>query len=1071
MTPRRHSAWTLLALNLALALAYYLAARLGLAAAIGASKVTAVWPPSGLALAALMIWGWRAVPGLVVGSFCLNWLGFLGPALKMAAAAALGAAVVSAGSLLQAALAAQLLRGLPRRLAVAPTRETLRFAAVVALACAVAASTGMVTLMELGLVQPGELLYGWLTWWVGDCAGMLVLTPPLLLWLHGAIRRDPIASLAFPVLCIGLGLTLVSSFVVGHLEREARVERFRGATRTLAMTLQHQIDLAQRDLEVLQASYYKVEIDEAEFRRFTGPMLQRSPWQLSFAWRPRVTQAERAGFERSLGGVAGMAIREVDAKERVVRAAERPRYLPVYWTDPAAGHEALIGIDEAFDALRGPAIERLRQGGGLRATPPLHSLARAATDRVVFNLYAPVYLGQWQGSPAGDATAALRPLRGVVSAMIDLGALLQTAQASVERDVDRLLQRDPQARGVAGMSWAGGAPQPWSGDTQQALRRTLLADVHEQITLRVADRQWQLLAQPRWAAAPPLPGWLQAGVFGTGLAFTALLTGFMVTRRRREQALEQSRASLEGQVAERTEALAGANRSLQGEVEERRVLEDQLREASRQAEAASQAKSMFLANMSHEIRTPLNAVLGYAQLLLEEERLDPPSRERIGAILAAGQRLLQLINDVLDLSKIEAGGLVLRDEPFELAKELEDAVALIGPKALTKGLVLDVELALPAHEWVQGDGAKVGQIVLNLLSNAVKFSSHGRIALRASRTGDAVQIDVSDRGPGITLAEQAQLFSPFRQGRAGAEKGGTGLGLTLSRRLARAMGGDLKLHSTNGQGTRVSLLLPLPPLPPLQAGLPEGRAADAPMQRLDPATPCRVLVVEDDPPARDILMQALQRIGCEVLVAADGEAALALCRPGAVDIVFTDIRMPVLDGLALRRRLLQDPLLAQVPVVAVTASSLVHERRHYLSEGFQDFISKPYSFGEIYRALARHAGVRFISKAAVPVPVPLPTVAAPAPLPPAQAAAGLTAAAAPALWALADAAASGAPGRVQAALAQLDPAWLGAAQHQSLLRAAQAYDFGWLEPSARALAAAATHQESPPEPRQGEVDG
>ncbi len=405
------------------------------------------------------------------------------------------------------------------------------------------------------------------------------------------------------------------------------------------------------------------------------------------------------------------------------------------------------------------------------------------------------------------------------------------------------------------------------------------------------------------------------------------------------------------------------------DVSERKKMMAALEAARDEAERANRSKSVFLANMSHEIRTPLNAVLGFTQLLMADHRLPPETLQRLGVIHSAGNRLLGLINDVLDLAKIESGSLQVVTAPFDLREELADIAHLFEANARAKGLALHAEILLDGPAVVEGDRTKVGQIVQNLLGNALKFTQQGHIRLSVRRgegesaaARDVVTMVVEDTGPGIVGDDLQRLFVPFRQGAAGVEKGGTGLGLALSRDMARAMGGELDLRSTPGVGTRVVVTLPLP--------LSDVRLDDSWFvdgeQRLDPDTPCRVLVVEDDRHSRDVLSQVLRAAGCTVVEAEDGQAGLDACavngpdgRPGGgFDIVFSDIRMPRLDGIRMIEQLRAQPVTQALPVVAVSASSLEHERRFYIERGFQDFIGKPYPFHEIYRMLVQYAGVR-----------------------------------------------------------------------------------------------------------------
>ena len=465
-----------------------------------------------------------------------------------------------------------------------------------------------------------------------------------------------------------------------------------------------------------------------------------------------------------------------------------------------------------------------------------------------------------------------------------------------------------------------------------------------------------------------------------------------------------------------------------------------LEAAKEEAERANRSKSVFLANMSHEIRTPLNAVLGFTQLLMGDRKLPDETQARLRVIHSAGNRLLGLINDVLDLAKIESGSLQVLAAPFDLLQELRDIDALYGTHARAKGLALQSELALAPPTVVEGDRNKVGQIVANLLGNALKFTERGHIGLHVWRDGKAADrtwFEVHDTGPGIAPEELADLFVPFRQGSAGQEKGGTGLGLALSRDMARAMGGELTVASTPGVGTQVRFWLTLPSSRLAAAGAPVGLGA----QVLEDDTPCTVLVIEDDPDSRDVLVNLLREVGCTVMQAFDGLEGLQRCRAERFDIVFSDIRMPHMNGVEMIERLRADPFTATLPVVAVSASSLEHERRFYIEHGFQDFIGKPYPFQDVYRALVDYAGVRLR-----PLVAPLPEAADEAP--PADA---LTAGVRDKLRALAAAASSGQLGAVARLMEGLPPEAIGAERWRAFDDAAQAYDFQLLEQRVGAL--------------------
>jgi signal transduction histidine kinase/DNA-binding NarL/FixJ family response regulator len=945
-----------LLLTTVLAWATGLVVRLGAVLSLAPGPVAADWLAAGVALAALMVSGRRALAGLWLGLFFGNWL--QDGLADIADAPA--AAVVALGELVQAALAARLLRSLPHELPRNPVRQTLRFALTVAPCGLVAVSVGTLAWQVLAPAPAAQPLSGWLAGWLGDVTGMLVATPILLLLFHARLREDRLTLQPFPLICMGLGLTAFCTFATGLGVRDAQTERFRADASRLAMTLQNHVELTARDLETLQHYFYKAEVDAAEFRAVATPLLARSPWQSTFEWLPRVTQAQRDAFETAPSALDGMAIRQVDASGAVVRAAPHDEYFPVAWTDPAAGREALIGLDHAHDAQRGSALTRAVAADAMMATPPLSGIANSPEGRLVQTLYLPV---DAEGISAGQAFDPAR-VRGVVAATLDLGGLLAASVAQMGTHDQTLLLFDPDASGSAALLWSDAKPvQIVAPGSHQALAARIAGGVSAQLVMRVADRRWIVLARPAWAGAMPRPGLLQLSVFASGLAFTALLTALLAARRRRDEVMQDARDQLESQVQARTRDLASTNERLRDEVDGHRRTEALLQDARQHAEAASRAKSRFLANMSHEIRTPLNAVLGYTQLLIEDRRQAPETRERLRVIHAAGQRLLGLINDVLDLAKIEAGALQVHMAPMDLRHELGEIFSLFEPRAEAKGLLLKLDVDLDTRAAFVTDRAKFGQVVLNLLGNALKFTDAGCIVLRAWRAGGDTVVEVEDTGPGMDEQEVADLFTAFRQGAAGVDKGGTGLGLNLSRHIAQALGGDLVVASAKGRGTTVRLRLPMAEADP--AGVPAAGLAGG--QRLAPGSTLRALVVEDDPYSRDVLATLLRETGCAVDVAVDGEAGQAACRArpadAPYDIVFTDIRMPRLDGLQMLQALRADERTRGLPLVAVSASSLEHERRYYVDHGFQDFIGKPYQFAAIHEMLVQHAGARLVPAA------------------------------------------------------------------------------------------------------------
>jgi PAS domain S-box-containing protein len=407
------------------------------------------------------------------------------------------------------------------------------------------------------------------------------------------------------------------------------------------------------------------------------------------------------------------------------------------------------------------------------------------------------------------------------------------------------------------------------------------------------------------------------------------------------------------------------------DISDRRERDAELRRAKDSAEAATRAKSEFLASMSHELRTPLNGVLGYAQLLQRDRSLNAAQRESLEAIARCGSQLLDLINDVLDLSKIEAGRLEIEETQTDLNKLLSDLRYVVGEVADRKRLQLTMSIAADVPRSVVLDGRHLRQVLLNLLGNAIKFTSTGEVRLAISRADEGrLTFEVRDTGVGIEPEALTEIFAAFAQTKAGAAAGGTGLGLTISDHLIATMGGELKVESVLGEGSRFWFTLPF--VQGRQAARSEHQEGEAAMPPLDarlaPGQAVTALVVDDSAANRHILAGLLESAGVHVITAAGGLDAIELARVHRPGIIFMDLKMNDLDGLEATRRLARDPATAAIPVIAVTASAFGNVRQIARDAGCVDYLSKPVRAQLLFGMLQTHAGVRLVSGNHQPAP-------------------------------------------------------------------------------------------------------
>lgn len=396
--------------------------------------------------------------------------------------------------------------------------------------------------------------------------------------------------------------------------------------------------------------------------------------------------------------------------------------------------------------------------------------------------------------------------------------------------------------------------------------------------------------------------------------------------------------------------------------------EEELRYAKEMADQANKAKSEFLSNMSHELRTPLNAILGFAQLLQRDDRLNPDQVENISIINKSGEHLLSLINDILDMSKIDAGRITYQPNSFDIIDLLETLEDVFRLKVQNKGLALIFDGVETLPRSIYSDEKKIRQILMNLLSNALKFTTSGGITLHTRYENHRLYFEITDTGCGIHPDEMDTLFQPFIQTRKGQQmQEGTGLGLVISRRFIELMGGEITLNSEYEQGTTVQFFIPLTPteinnLPIVPKAPPRKVIKLADNQPL-----YRILVVDDQEPSRRLLVKLLEPLGFIVREADNGQRAFDIWQEWQPHLIWMDMKMPIMDGYTATQQIKAHLQGQATVIIALTASAFDNEKGIILSAGCDDFIKKPFREDVLLDKMAQHLGLRFVYDSESPV--------------------------------------------------------------------------------------------------------